>query len=52
MHGLVCLRKPCLRFINRLSSLKHAQHFDTHNSNQKKEKENNKRRKYSVYNSS
>ena len=33
--------------MNRLNSLKHVQHFDACNSNQKKEKE---KKKYSVYN--
>ena len=40
---------PDLHLLNRLNYLKLVQHFDGHNSNQKKEKEKKKRR-YSVYN--
>ena len=36
MYILVLPRIPCLRFMNRLNSLKHAQHFGAHNSHQKK----------------
>ena len=35
-------RKPCLHLMNRLNSMKHMQHFDACNSNQKGEKEKKK----------
>ena len=42
MYKLVFQRKPCVRLINRLNTLKHVQNFSTHNSNQKKEKKKKK----------
>ena len=39
MYVLVLRRKLCLRPMNRLNSLKLVQHFNAHNSNQRKEKE-------------
>ena len=36
MYVLVFPRITCLHLMNRLNSLKHVQHFDVHNSNQKK----------------
>ena len=38
MYVLVFQRKPGLLLMKRFSSLKHKQHFDAHNFNQKKEK--------------
>ena len=37
----------CLRLLNRFDSLKHAQHFNAHDSNQKKKRKKSKI--YSVY---
>lgn len=39
MYALVLQKKLCLHLANRFNSLKHIQHFDAHNSNEKKKKE-------------
>ena len=46
MYVLVFQREPSLHLMNRLNSLKRVQHFDAHNSDQKKEKEKKNQRKY------
>ena len=45
MYVLVFQRKPYLHLMNTLNSLKHVQHFDGHNSNQKKENEKKRKKK-------
>ena len=45
MYALVFQRKPCLHLVKRFNSLKHVQHFDAHNSNEQKVKEERNKKK-------
>ena len=49
MYVLVLRRKLCLRPMNSLNSLKLVQHFNAHNSNQRKEKEIKKNIQFTTF---
>lgn len=48
MYVLVFQRKTCLGLLNRFNFLKHVQHLDAHNYNEKNEEEKKKEKIFSL----